>query len=73
MNTAIHPADNRRILEPDNRGSDARSRSQRVETNVPFTISSEDLLRGQPSVTITHQGAIYRLQITRQGKLILTK
>jgi hypothetical protein len=24
-------------------------------------------------VTITHQGAIYRLQTTRQGKLILTK
>jgi hemin uptake protein HemP len=73
MNIAIHPVDSRRILEPDNGGSDARSRSKPVETSVPCAISSEDLLRGQPSVTITHQGAIYRLQTTRQGKLILTK
>ncbi len=36
-------------------------------------ISSEALLRGQASINITHQGAIYRLQTTRQGKLILTK
>ena len=40
---------------------------------APGTISSETLLRGQPSVAIHHQGAVYRLQATRQGKLILTK
>lgn len=73
MNTAVYPADSRRLLEPDNSDSDAQSRSQPVETSLPCAISSEDLLRGQPSITITHQGASYRLQTTRLGKLILTK
>jgi hemin uptake protein HemP len=35
--------------------------------------TSEDLLRGHKTVAITHNGALYRLQTTRQGKLILTK
>jgi hemin uptake protein HemP len=30
-------------------------------------------MRGQHTVAIAHNGAIYRLQTTRQGKLILTK
>ena len=36
-------------------------------------LDSESLLQGHGSVTISHRGAIYRLQTTRQGKLILTK
>ena len=36
-------------------------------------LNSEALLQGQGSVAITHHGVIYRLQATRQGKLILTK
>lgn len=36
-------------------------------------VSSEDLLRGERQLEITHQGELYRLQITRQGKLIMTK
>ena len=36
-------------------------------------IHSEELLRGQKAVDITHNGATYRLQATRLGKLILTK
>ena len=34
---------------------------------------SADLLRGQKTVAIAHNGSIYRLQATRLGKLILTK
>ena len=34
---------------------------------------SSDLLRGQKTVEIAHNGSIYRLQATRLGKLILTK
>ncbi|MBW0172629.1 MAG: hemin uptake protein HemP [Hydrogenophaga sp.] len=34
---------------------------------------SADLLRGQKAVAIDHNGSLYRLQTTRQGKLILTK
>lgn len=37
------------------------------------TIASEDLFRGSHEIAINHSGAIYRLKITRQGKLILNK
>ncbi|MBW8470225.1 MAG: hemin uptake protein HemP [Thiobacillus sp.] len=43
------------------------------ETAPPVLLTSHDVLRGQKSVAITHNGALYRLQTTRQGKLILTK
>ena len=36
-------------------------------------LPSQALLQGQRSVAIEHNGAVYRLQATRQGKLILTK
>lgn len=34
---------------------------------------SRDLFRGATEIGIEHDGAIYRLKITRQGKLILNK
>jgi hemin uptake protein HemP len=39
----------------------------------PGPLPSADLLRGNKSVAIEHQGVIYRLQVTKLGKLILTK
>lgn len=36
-------------------------------------VHSNDLLKGQKTVAIEHNGAVYRLQATRLGKLILTK
>ncbi|MBV5299131.1 MAG: hemin uptake protein HemP [Rhodoferax sp.] len=36
-------------------------------------VPSAELLRGQKSIAIEHQGLIYRLQVTKLGKLILTK
>jgi hemin uptake protein HemP len=36
-------------------------------------IASDTLLQGDKVVEIGHNGAVYRLQATRQGKLILTK
>ena len=36
-------------------------------------ISSRDLLAGRRKLIIDHEGEIYRLSLTRQGKLILTK
>jgi hemin uptake protein HemP len=36
-------------------------------------IDSATLLQGGKAVTIQHNGEFYRLQATRQGKLILTK
>lgn len=40
---------------------------------APQFLDSQDLLRGNKAVTIQHNGAIYRLQATKLGKLILTK
>jgi hemin uptake protein HemP len=37
------------------------------------TLSSKDLFEGAFEIGIDHRGAIYRLKITRQGKLILNK
>jgi hemin uptake protein HemP len=36
-------------------------------------MESADLFKGRKTVEIRHNGAIYRLQATRLGKLILTK
>ncbi|QLL63834.1 hemin uptake protein HemP [Sinorhizobium mexicanum] len=41
-------------------------RSQRI-------VESRDLFRGDSEILISHDGAIYRMRITRQGKLILNK
>jgi len=37
------------------------------------TLRSEDLLAGQREVFIVHRGEVYRLRVTRRGKLILHK
>ena len=36
-------------------------------------IPSEQILQGQDAIEIEHNGRIYQLRRTRQGKLILTK
>ena len=36
-------------------------------------LPSSAILKGKKSVSIEHQGVIYRLQVTKLGKLILTK
>jgi len=40
---------------------------------TPRQVHSNELLQGQTTVEICHNGAIYRLQATKFGKLILTK
>jgi len=37
------------------------------------TLSSNTLFQGEHEIGIEHHGALYRLKITRQGKLILNK
>jgi hemin uptake protein HemP len=42
--------------------------------NLPIaTVASDKLLRGRKTLIIQHGEAIYRLQVTRSNKLILTK
>ncbi|GKT17616.1 hemin uptake protein HemP [Acidovorax sp. SUPP2522] len=36
-------------------------------------VDSRELLKGQKTVAICHNGLVYRLQATKLGKLILTK
>lgn len=36
-------------------------------------VASDELFRGTTEIGIEHGGAMYRLKITRQGKLILNK
>jgi hemin uptake protein HemP len=44
-----------------------------VRTGPDAQLDSATLLQGGKAVTIHHNGEFYRLQATRQGKLILTK
>jgi hemin uptake protein HemP len=40
---------------------------------VARTLTSDSLFRGDHEIGIEHRGSLYRLKITRQGKLILNK
>ncbi|MGY6709392.1 MAG: hemin uptake protein HemP [Rhizobiaceae bacterium] len=44
----------------------------RLETSHQ-SIDSQALFKGATEIVIDHEGAKYRLRITRQGKLILNK
>ncbi len=44
-----------------------------VTAKLMRTIVSAAVFKGEREVGIDHHGEIYRLRITRQGKLILTK
>jgi len=43
------------------------------EATVPRVLTSTALLQGARKVLIAHDGDVYTLQLTRQGKLLLTK
>ena len=46
--------------------------ADRLSRTTP-RLSTAELFRGHSRIEIEHKGETYRLQITRQGKLILTK
>ncbi|MDX8439754.1 hemin uptake protein HemP [Mesorhizobium australafricanum] len=54
------------------RSDDAQMRYERLPMAVR-TLSSNMLFQGEHEIGIEHHGALYRLKITRQGKLILNK
>ncbi|MCB2007524.1 MAG: hemin uptake protein HemP [Rhodoferax sp.] len=69
------PGDARRPAAPAQAppaGASPRPQDPSAPDSMP-QFDSATLLRGHSSVAITHHGAVYRLQATRQGKLILTK
>ncbi len=58
-------------LPAEDSGNDAESE---YPCSVPLpVINSDYLFRGRNEVMIQHRGDIYRLRITRNGKLILNK
>lgn len=59
------PASNERSGEAEQRTPAAR--------RVPRNIDSAEILKGDSEITISHNGEIYRLRVTRNGKLILHK
>ena len=48
-------------------------RDAAVASVQALSVESRDLLKGHKAVEIKHNGAVYRLQSTKLGKLILTK
>lgn len=54
------------------RQPDATVETTRSDTSVTC-LSSQQLFAGKQEVLIQHNGQLYRLRITRQNKLILTK
>lgn len=65
---------------PDPQESDAMPSAHPVVANVtapgthtPPPIPTDFLFRGRQEILIAHNGEHYRLRITRNGKLILTK
>lgn len=50
-----------------------RDYAPRPQDNAVRVVTSESLFRGTHEIGIEHSGSMYRLKITRQGKLILNK
>jgi hemin uptake protein HemP len=53
--------------------SGARSTDSTADPPTPRSVRSEDLLQGAKEVLIQHGQEIYRLRLTKAGKLILNK
>ena len=55
--------------------SDQRTNEQGSDAELPRQrmLTSDDILAGAKEVLISHYGEVYRLRVTRNGKLILGK
>ncbi|ADG69975.1 hypothetical protein Plim_4165 [Planctopirus limnophila DSM 3776] len=66
-------------LNPSSEPSHQNAAGESLETRTNFTsgttsaVDSSSLMKGQKELLINHLGEIYRLRITRNGKLILHK
>ncbi len=60
-----------RLVTPD--APEPKPTGALASSSAPRIVDSAELLLGQSMLLIRHLDAIYRLQATRQGKLILTK
>ena len=60
-------------FRPQSRGATRQDPRPQQHGTPPKTVSSDALFEGLYEIGIHHAGALYRLKITRQGKLILNK
>ncbi|MGL5167512.1 MAG: hemin uptake protein HemP [Afipia sp.] len=61
---------------PGDTSSDGKSRTTLIERSIPLTdnrINSRDLFAATREILIVHGDETYRLRLTAQNKLILTK
>ncbi len=65
INHSLHP--------PAAGGEEHRQHGGQSLDRVARVLTSEALFRGSQEIGIEHAGSMYRLKITRQGKLILNK
>jgi hemin uptake protein HemP len=64
----------RKIMDIDSsRATDVSSSAERAITIADNNFDTRDIFVGTREVTITHGGERYRLRLTAQNKLILTK
>ncbi len=61
------------VLRHPSPGAAGASRTQAIDDRPAGLVESAELLKGQKTVGIMHDGSLYRLQATKLGKLILTK
>ncbi len=63
--------------EPSLRLQTAVSDETPVKSAVPEgareAVDVEKIMRGRKTVNLLHRGEVYRLQVTKQGRLLLTK
>lgn len=52
---------------------DPRETDERPEPKEPVDLDTRELFAGRSEIRIRHDNAVYRLRITRAGKLILNK
>ncbi len=58
----------RAVLPPKGSG-----KPEPVGKDAPESLDVAEILRGRRRINLLHGGEVYRLQVTRQGKLLLTK
>ena len=71
MNTRMKSS----LTDLSNAGSAAHALASAAGAHLPAqdSISATHLFQGRQEIQIVHHGETYRLRITRNGKLILTK
>lgn len=73
MQATLTAASLLRPLQSESPAARSHRESARQAEGVAGAVDSSALLQGQKAVAISHNGAVYRLQATKLGKLILTK